>query len=375
MEVSLNTFLEELRTLCAIDSGQGNGAGSNAVADFFESRYKALGLSTRRLYYENNPDNPVLLVNNSEDDEIDVLLIAHMDTVFPDGTAEQRPLTVDSDGIAHGPGCADCKGGCLLIYHLLRTMLEEGTCHFRFCVAMNSDEERGSRYSRSYFEELAGKSKYCFVFEPGRARDEFVGTRKGGENYLIKCHGIAAHSGVDPEKGASAILELSQWIPVLYSLTDYAAGTTINVGRFTGGSNGGSVPDYAECTVSYRYLDPQAHDRLLEIFEQMKTRPYDPRTSVEIVCINQRPAMVPHEKTEKLFAVLEQAGQELGQPVELLTTGGGSDGNWVSHLGVATLDGCGPCGASLHTKEEFLKTGSVLPRLQIMERLLRKLYP
>ena len=85
--------------------------------------------------------------------------------------------------------------------------------------------------------------------------------------------------------------------------------------------------------------------------------------------------MVPHEKTEKLFAVLREAGSELHQPIELLTTGGGSDGNWVSHLGVATLDGCGPCGANLHTKNEYLKTTSVGPRLEIMERLLKKLYP
>jgi len=85
--------------------------------------------------------------------------------------------------------------------------------------------------------------------------------------------------------------------------------------------------------------------------------------------------MVPHEKTEQLFAVLREAGAALNQPVELLTTGGGSDGNWVSHLGVATLDGCGPCGAGLHTGNEFLITGSVGPRLELIELLLKKLYP
>lgn len=99
---------------------------------------------------------------------------------------------------------------------------------------MNSDEERGSAYSRPYFEALAQKSRYCFVFEPGRPNEEFVSQRKGGANYIFKCHGISAHSGVEPEKGASAILELSRWVNELYKLNDFAAGTTVNVGRFDG---------------------------------------------------------------------------------------------------------------------------------------------
>ena len=155
---------------------------------------------------------PFLTARNSEDEQIDVLFVAHMDTVFPVGTSAQWPLEVDADGLAHGPGCIDCKGGCLSLYYLLRQMLQAGDCRFRFCVAMNSDEERGSAYSRPYFEALAQKSRYCFVFEPGRPNEEFVSQRKGGANYIFKCHGISAHSGVEPEKGASAILELSRWV-------------------------------------------------------------------------------------------------------------------------------------------------------------------
>ena len=375
MRFELQEYLKDLTALCAIDSGRGNSEGNHAVAAFFEERYQNLGLKTELRHQEGGEASPILLVRNSDDEEIDVLFIAHMDTVFADGTATEWPLTVDEDGIGHGPGCVDCKGGCLSVYYLLREMLAEGDCKFRFCVAMNSDEERGSLFSKDTFEELAQHTKCCLVFEPGRANCEFVGTRKGGANYLVKCHGIAAHSGVDPEKGASAILELARWIPELYKLTDYEGGTTINIGRFTGGSDGGAVPDYAECTISLRYLNPRAHADLLEIFERMKKQPYDTRTSVEFVSKPVRPAMVPHEKTEQLFAVLREAGAALNQPVELLTTGGGSDGNWVSHLGVATLDGCGPCGAGLHTGNEFLITGSVGPRLELIELLLKKLYP
>lgn len=373
MKFDLQQYLKDLSTLCLIDSGQGNSEGNHAMASFFEKRYQALGLKTELIYQYGGESSPILLVRNSDEEEIDVLFLAHMDTVFADGTAAKWPFTVDENGLAHGPGCIDCKGGCLSIYYLLQNMLEEGSCNFRFCVAMNSDEESGSLFSKDTFEKLAMHTKYCLVFEPGRANDEFVSTRKGGVNCLIKCHGVAAHSGVDPQKGANAILELAQWMPKLYSLTDYDAGTTINVARFSGGMDGGLVPDYAECTVQMRYLDKQAHMELLEIFEHMK-KPHDPRTSMEIVFELARPTMIPNSETEKLFDVLRKAGNELSQPVELQTTGGGSDGNWVANLGVATLDGCGPCGANLHTKNEYLKTASVGPRLEIMELLLKKLF-
>lgn len=143
-DFDLSAFLADLRTLCAIDSGHFNAPGTAAVADFFESRYRALGLKTERRYYDNNDFAPFLTARNSEDEQIDVLFVAHMDTVFPVGTSAQWPLEVDADGLAHGPGCIDCKGGCLSLYYLLRQMLQAGDCRFRFCVAMNSDEERGS---------------------------------------------------------------------------------------------------------------------------------------------------------------------------------------------------------------------------------------
>lgn len=372
---NLQQYLTDLKDLCAVDSGQRHGPGAEAIADFFENRYQALGLKTQRLYGEGGAHAPMLLVRNSDDPEIDVLFVSHMDTVFAVGTAAEWPLTVDENGVGHGPGCVDCKGGCLSIYYLLRAMLAEGDCKFRFCVAMNSDEEKGSVHSRAFFEELAQHTKYCFVFEPGRANDEFVGCRKAGYNFIVKCHGISAHSGVDPENGASAILELSRWIPELYKLTDYEGGTTINVGRFTGGGDNGSVPDYAECTISFRFMQEAALEQLQALFAQMKKEPFDSRTSFEIEQKSARPGMVPHAATEELFAVLREAGRELDQPVILQTTGGASDGNWISHYGVATLDGCGPCGGRLHTRDEYLKTRTVEPRLDIMRKVLNKLYP
>jgi len=371
---SLEAYLEELKALCAIDSGHANAAGTNAVADFFEERFSKMGLFVERKYYDDNDFAPFLMARNRAEGPIDVMFVAHMDTVFPVGTAAERPLTIDENNIGHGPGCVDCKGGCLLVEHLLRDMMDEGEIPFSFCVAFNSDEERGSRYSRPYFEELAKQSKVCLVFEPGRANDEFVGTRKGGANYVIRCYGIPAHSGVEPEKGASAILELSKWVAELYKMTDYEGGTTLNVGRFTGGADNGSVPDYAEFTLSFRYLKPEAFDALQVVLKRMQEERFDPRTRIEVEQKSLRPAMIPHESTKELLRALEEVGAELGQPVEVLVTGGGSDGNFISPFGVATLDGCGPCGADLHTAKEYLKVNSIQPRLEIMKALLKRMF-
>lgn len=374
-DFSLEEYLEDLKALCAIDSGQHYGPGAEAVADFFETRYQALGLRTERRHYQNNTVAPFLLVSNSEEADFDVLFIAHMDTVFPVGTAEEWPLTELEPGIVSAPGCADCKGGCLLLYYLIRGLLEAGKCNFRFRVVMNSDEERRSDYSRAYFEEMASHTKYCFVFEPGRPNGEFVYQRKGSMTYKLKCHGVSAHAGVEPEKGASAILELARWVNELDKLVNYEEGTVLNVGIFNGGIGNGSVPDYAESSFSCRYFKSSAEDALEAMLQRMRTEPFDPRTSMETIFVAQRPAMEPHQATVALMKELEAAGQDIGAQIRWISTGGGSDGNFVSPFGVATLDGCGPCGGKLHTREEYLKTQSVKERLDIMTALLLRLFP
>ena len=371
----LESYLSDLKQLCAIDSGQHHGPGTEAVADFFETRYWALGLRTERRHYQNNTVAPFLLVSNSEEEDFDVLFIAHMDTVFPVGTAGEWPLTEIEPGVVSGPGCADCKGGCLLLYYTIRMLMEEGKLNFRFRIAMNSDEERGSHYSRAYFEELAKHTKYCFVYEPGRPLDEFVGQRKGGVNYLLRCHGIPAHAGVDPEKGASAILELARWVDALYGLTDFEKGIVVNVSKFTGGSETGSVADLAECKLNVRTLREEDLQALYDLLDRLRKHPFDSRTTMEVIQTAHRPCMEPHEATRVLLKELELAGEDVGQKPTWLVTGGVSDGNFVSPFGVATLDGCGPCGGKLHTRDEYLKTPSVAQRHAIMSRLLQRLFP
>ena len=371
-------YLKDLRELCRIDSGRGCVAGTAAMADWFAGKYAALGFRTERVLPDGRADAPILLVTAEEDgreEPIDVLFLAHMDTVFDTETVAGWPFTVDEEGIGHGPGCVDCKGGCLLVYYLLKALKEEGRLGFRFCVVMNSDEERGSVYSHRLIEELAQRTSYCLVFEPGRAHKEFVGVRKGCSHYLLKAHGIAAHVGADFEKGANAVSELARWIPELEKLTELERGTALAIVQFSGGQDNGQVPDYAELRFQLRYLEPEALDRLEALLERIRQTPFDPRCRIEAVDLGDaKPPMFLNDNSRKLLAALEEAGRAVACPTEWLTTGGSSDGNWVACYGVGTLDGCGPCGGNLHTRQEYLITESIEERFLVMKDLLRRLF-
>ena len=372
----LNEYLKDLAEICAMDTGRHNRSGIEELVAWFRARHEALGFRTETRIVPGHEEAPVLLVSNCDVTEpFDVLFVSHLDTVFDTETVKAWPVTVDEEGICRGPGVIDCKGGSLLEYYLLREMRAAGELNFKFVIAMNSDEESGSNYSRHVFEELADRTGYCLVFEPGRAGDEYVGVRKGGAKYKVIAHGVGAHSGADFEKGANAIVELAKWVPELTGMIDLAAGTTLNIAQFNGGLNNGQVPDHAELIARLLYLDPAAIDKMDALVKRMESEPFDPRCSVEVQELGtRRPPMYMTENSKKLFACLEQAGKKTGCTTEWVSTGGMSDGNWIAHHGVATLDGCGPCGAGLHTKDEYLKTATVEQRLETMRELLKQLF-
>lgn len=370
-------FIKDLSVLCSYDSGRYNKAGVRKVIDWFKPRYEALGFYCTEKVFEGHDEAPVLIVSNAEDIEsahFDTVFVSHMDTVFDTETVSRWQLIVDEDNIAHGPGVVDCKGGCLLEYYLLREMHEANEINFSFAVIMNSDEEPGSLYSYMFMEEMAKRTQYCMVFEPGRAGREFVGIRKGGEKYKVTVHGKGAHSGVDFFSGANAIVELSKWVPEFTSIVSAQTGTTVNIAEFHGGQNNGQVPDLAELTMRLLYLDPNEIKKMEEILQKTE-KPFDPRCKIEIS--NQgvgRPPMYMTDNSRKLFSALNEAGNATGVDTTWITTGGMSDGNWFSAFGTGVLDGCGPCGGKLHTTEEYMEVDSVEPRFNIMRRLLLNLF-
>lgn len=370
-EFLVEEFLQELETLVNIDSGSRIPGGTGKIADYFEEKYKGLGLSVTR----RQPDQelgPCLEIHSREPAAaIDLLLVGHMDTVFPMGTAAERPFTRKGN-LAYGPGIMDMKAGLLFGYYLVKYLMESGV-NLSFCVALNSDEEISSVSSQEWLKGLARKSTYAFILEPGRKNGEFVSERKGLARYVAEFRGIAAHAGVAPQDGASAIHELGRWIPALIELNNYEIGTSLNVGTITGGTAANVVCDYAKCQIDTRFCSIEESDKISAAFDKLCAAPFDSRVTVSVKQEGFRPPMTCTEKAVNLLNLLKETGDTMGVPVQWVSTGGGSDGNFIAFEGCTVVDGAGPSGEGAHSNQEFLHVDSIKPRLELLYKTILKL--
>lgn len=366
---NLDAFLSELRTLVSIDSGSGDQEGIARVAAVLAEQFRQAGYHGGTVDFH-GAAGCGLEMRNFDGEDIDLLLLGHMDTVFPRGTAEQRPFRVE-DGIARGPGVADMKAGLAAALFLARAL--RGT-PLRICAAFNGSEETGSVHSEGWLRALSEKSRYCLLFEPGRPGNVFVKERKGIAEYTVRFQGIAAHSGVEPEKGASAVAEMARWITELSAMSDYAAGLSVNVGVVSGGQATNMVPDQAELKMEVRFLDPAHSQRVRDRLRALEENPFDGRVKARVEEISGCPPMRCNAGTEEMIGHLEALCREQGLAVDFIRTGGSSDANFVSAAGAAVLDGCGPIGANLHSEREYLEVDSIPMRLELMYRLVLRLF-
>ena len=211
VQFDLDQYLKELEFLVNFDSGSRIPEGTAKVADYFTEKFEALGWKVQR-HTTSEEVGPCLEITNGQTDHYDLLLIGHMDTVFPRGTAAARPLRIEGDK-AYGPGANDMKASLLSAYYALAELGEAGSLKdASVCLLMNSDEELSSIYSRPLIEKLAQKSDYAVILEPARKGGEMVKQRRGVARYKLNATGIAAHAGVNPQDGSSAINELAHWI-------------------------------------------------------------------------------------------------------------------------------------------------------------------
>lgn len=363
-------YLTDLEYLVNIDSGSRDPEGTTKVAAFFRERFTDLGWKV----LESNPDpsvGPCLTIVNTSKANYDVLLMGHMDTVFKAGTAAERPFTI-TKGMAHGPGVADMKAGLLYIYYVLSSLQAEGCLKdTAVCVALNSDEEISSKFSRPWLEELSRKSQYALVLEPARANGNLVNTRKGIGRYTIDITGVASHAGVDHEKGRSAIQELAHWIHFLHSQTNYEIGTTVNVGMVSGGSGANVVAEQAKAEVDIRICTLEEADRIDRLIREFASRPQTAGVTTKVTGSVTRPPMVPSAGTLTLCSVVEEIAAGLGISLGWTATGGGSDGSFAAAMGVTTIDGLGPMGGSAHNASEYLVIDSIEPRFHLLSHIIQ----
>lgn len=363
---NIEKYRKELEEIINIDSGSANLAGIGQVCRILKGKLAEAGM-----HVETFDEDTRLQAWNHDAERYDVLLVGHMDTVFPDGTASERPYT-EVDGYAHGPGVADMKGGLILAVHLVRRLLAERP-DLAICVAFNSDEEIGSERSRDWLQQLGRRSKHAFVFEPGRNGSCFVKSRKGCMDIHVRFHGKASHAGVAPEKGASAVVEMARWITALTSLQNLEIGTSVNAGLVRGGTAANVIPDYAEVKFDVRVTDPAELQRIKDAAAELAATVSVEGVSVETVFSGECMPMNPSEVTLDMMRKLDAAAEELGLEIGWVATGGTSDANHIAGLGVPTICGCGPCGGNLHSAEEFMRLSSIEERLNLMYRLLASL--
>lgn len=299
-----------------------------------------------------------------------VLLVGHLDTVWPHGQIGRMPLA-ERDGRLWGPGILDMKGGVAMGLLATRAVFETGRPTGTVAMLCTSDEETGSDSSRTLIEAEALASDAVLVLEPALAGGALKTSRKGIGQYQLTVTGVSAHAGVDPAKGVSAIRELARQIIALEALHDLQAGVSVNVGVIEGGTRPNVVAEHARAVVDVRapsLADAARIDAALRALQ-----PQLPGARLAVSGGFERPPMERSAGVAALYAHAQAAAASLGQTVAEGGTGGGSDGNFTAALGVPTLDGLGAVGDGAHALHEHLELDRLVPRTALLAALIARL--
>jgi glutamate carboxypeptidase len=370
--VDLPAYLEDLARLVNIDCGSYTPEGVNEVG-----RWTARFLADLGADIDVRPDpggrfgDTIVATFHGRADGPRLLMIGHMDTVFDPGTAAERPFRID-DGIARGPGVTDMKSGLLAGLYALKAITAElgGLPYERVTFIANPDDEVGSPSSRPHIEAAATDADACLVLECARANGDIVSSRKGILEARLTVHGRAAHAGVEPEKGRSAILEAARVVRDLHALNGRWPGVTANVGRIAGGTRPNVVAERCELEVDVRSTTADGLAEAEAAIGDVAAASEVPDTSVDV---DVRISWLPMEKLERSGRLVDHAvaiAGRLGFDLHDAATGGASDANTTSGMGVPTLDGLGPIGGNDHSPAEYLEIDSIVPRTTMLAGLL-----
>ena len=368
----LSRYVEELSELCSIDSFSFHKTGLDEMALWLALRMRGLGVDATVIERE-IWGNDMLSTLRGEG-EGTVLLLGHMDTVYPVGTAASRTVRIEGDKL-YGPGTCDMKGCILSAIYALEALLALGYHSFKeirlLCV---SDEEITSRHSLDVIERASQGSQAALILEAARSNGDIVSARKGNARYVLTAYGRSAHAGVEPEKGRNAILELAHQILQFQSINGWREGVTITAGVFTGGTLPNVVPDLAQVQFDLRYSHSQ--DRIdtemqwRKLMQQQRVPGVELKLEVEP---DFKEPMTSSVESLKLVHMAQDIAGLLGFDVNHAMTGGSSDGSHTTGFGVPTLDGLGPIGGLDHSPNEYLLLSSVASRTALLGGLIASL--
>ena len=360
-------ILEQIRQIVELESPSHDVERNRAVSRWVEAEARKTGidLEIEKIAADGYGDH--LIIRAFPSDRKAVMLLGHTDTVHPVGTSAVNNVRIE-DGRFYGPGIFDMKANVVLMLEALRYFAETESRPARpVTILLSCDEEVGSFTGRVHVEREALRSEFCLVCEPSSNGRVKTG-RKGTGMFTVKAHGVPAHAGLEPEKGANAILELSRQIEKLQALNDMAIGTTVNVCTIKGGTTSNVIPEHAECTVDVRFSAMSEATRIDAAIRGLTSA--DDRVSLEILGGVNRPPM---ERTESIAALYDKArslaasfSYEIGET----QVGGASDGNFIGALGVPLLDGVGIAGDGAHTLNEYIYIDDIPKRSALLVAMM-----
>ncbi len=368
-------MLQLLQRLVNIDSGSDYPDGVNQVRAILQTEYEQMGFAVRILPGKDYADH---LLAEYGSGEPSVLLIGHMDTVFPVGTVTRRPFALDErKGKAFGPGVLDMKSGLVIMLYaikaLLHDRLEAHSGSIR--VFLNSDEEPGSRESREYLPQCLRDVRWALSFEPSSPDGAITTQRKGVGVYWFTVRGKAAHAGANPADGANAIEQLMHVLIELTHCANTEKGTSVNVGSIEGGEKPYIVPELARATLDLRVASMSELERMQQCVARAASSCYVEGTKTVAEGGFHRPPMVAVPRLELMKEAVVSAARNLDFPVHFSESprGGASDANLIVALGFPCLDGMGAVGAGAHTDSEFIELPSLYEKTSLVVLLLRSL--
>ncbi len=369
VEQRLETYLDELRQLCAIECPTSSKPGVDEAGAWVRRWVAARGWELREWPDALAGDSLVATIRGTG--RLRIMLVAHLDTVYPVGTAAERPVRIEGDTLL-GPGSADNKSGLLSGLYAMAALEDLGLLEHVGAISMvcGGDEETDMRSSVGLLRELAPQYDIALVLEAGRENGDIVGARKGSGNFVLDVYGKAAHAGVEPHRGANAILALAHQTIALQALNGMREGVTVNVGVAQGGTRPNVVPDHARAEIDVRVIRPEDMEPVGAAIAAVAANPVVPGVTARLSDGWHFAPMARTPQIVELAALAATCAQDLGFSVTDAATGGVSYANALASLGLPVLDGLGPIGGRDHSPNEYISIASIVPRTALLALLM-----
>jgi glutamate carboxypeptidase len=363
-------MLALIERLVNIDSGSFYKKGIDECSRIIGEELEALGFDVSRITEAGHGDH--IRAERSGKGSKRLFLSAHLDTVFPEGTAAKRPFRVQ-DGLAYGPGVGDIKGGIVQMLYALKALRDLGLDAPPVTVFLTGDEETGSVRGRPHIEEIARESSWVIVMEPSSAPGSIAVRRWGLGSFYLTIHGRAAHVLKPDSDGVNACRELALKILTLESMSDPVKGVKISVNLVSGGRSRQVTAAEARADIDVRVRDSARMREVEDMVRHVAGTPVLPGIRIDLEGKLTRPPLEPNHETERLLKLASEVAGQIGMDLNPMEEYGGSDGCFTASLGVATLDGMGPLTYDMCGDEERIEISSLVPRTALMAGIVARL--